>query len=219
MALSKKDIHVGRFFQEAKCRAQNKNVPFTITLKYLRETAKDHCPVFGHKFVWGRSLLGKGKTTGDSPSLDRIIPELGYVPGNVVFISHNANRIKNNATEKELYAVADWLHEARKKVNVNEKSAASLSTGDHQQGEVYPELGSFSATGFGEKCNNAHHHCGADARQDADHRAQASSGDSVGHGGQEVGTFVTSYDIQNNGLPCAENILAEYRRGHLPDKP
>ena len=157
MALSEKDIHVGRFFQEAKSRAQNKNVPFTVTLKYLREMAGDHCPVFGHKFVWGRSRLGKGKTTGDSPSLDRIIPELGYVPGNVVFISHNANRIKNNATEKELYAVADWLHEARKKVNVNEKSAASLSTGDHQQGEVYPELGSFSSTGFGEDNYYTHH--------------------------------------------------------------
>ena len=218
VALSEKDIHVGRFFQEAKSRAQNKNVPFTVTLKYLREMARDHCPVFGHKFVWGRSHLGKGKTTGDSPSLDRIIPELGYVPGNVVFISHNANRIKNNATEKELYAVADWLHEARKKVNVNEKSAASLSTGDHQQSEVYPELGPFSATGTWEDYYDAHHYCGANARQDADNSTQASSGDSMGSGSAQVGTFVTSYDIQNNGLPCAENILAEYRGRRIPDK-
>ena len=218
VALSEKDIHVGRFFQEAKSRAQNKNVPFTVTLKYLREMAGDHCPVFGHKFVWGRSRLGKGKTTGDSPSLDRIIPELGYVPGNVVFISHNANRIKNNATEKELYAVADWLHEARKKVNVNEKSAASLSTGDHQQSEVYPELGPFSATGTWEDYYDAHHYCGANARQDADNSTQASSGDSMGSGSAQVGTFVTSYDIQNNGLPCAENILAEYRGRRIPDK-
>ena len=218
MVLSEKDIHVGRFFQEAKSRAQNKNVPFTVTLKYLREMAGDHCPVFGHKFVWGRSRLGKGKTTGDSPSLDRIIPKLGYVPGNVVFISHNANRIKNNATEKELYAVADWLHEARKKVNVNEKSAASLSTGDHQQGEVYPELGSFSTTGFGEKCNNAHHYSGTISGQDIDYCAQESSGDSMGSGSAQVGTFVTSYDIQNNGLPCAEVILAEYRGRRIPDK-
>jgi len=218
VALSEKDIHVGRFFQEAKSRAQNKNVPFTVTLKYLREMAGDHCPVFGHKFVWGRSHLGKGKTTGDSPSLDRIIPELGYVPGNVVFISHNANRIKNNATEKELYAVADWLHEARKKVNVNEKSAASLSTGDHQQSEVYPELGPFSATGTWEDYYDAHHYCGANARQDADNSTQASSGDSMGSGSAQVGTFVTSYDIQNNGLPCAENILAEYRGRRIPDK-
>ncbi len=218
MALSEKDIHIGRFFQQSKSRAQNKNVPFTVTLKYLRDTAVDYCPVFGHKFVWGRSHLGKGKTTGDSPSLDRIIPELGYVPGNVVFISHNANRIKNNATEKELYAVADWLHEARKKVNVNEKSAASLSTGDHQQGEVYPELGSFSAAGTREDYYDLDHYQRTVRGEDSDYRTQTRGGDSMGSGSAQVGTFVTSYDIQNNGLPCAEVILAEYRGRRIPDK-
>ena len=217
MALSEKDIHVGRFFQEAKSRAQNKNVPFTVTLKYLREMAGDHCPVFGHKFVWGRSRLGKGKTTGDSPSLDRIIPELGYVPGNVVFISHNANRIKNNATEKELYAVADWLHEARKKVNVNEKSAASIPTGSNQQGKVYPELGSFSATGFGEKCNNAHHHCGADARQDSDYRTQTRGGDSVGARDKKMEPLIVAQSIEATWPREPEIIWVKDRGGHIPD--
>ena len=217
MALSKKNIHVGRFFQEAKYRAQNKNVPFTITLKYLRETAKDHCPVFGHKFVWGRSRLGKGKTTGDSPSLDRIIPELGYVPGNVVFISHNANRIKNNATEKELYAVADWLHEARKKVNVNERPAAHISERIDSQSEHDAKRRAVLAARLGEDRNHPDNHSGTIPGQDADHSTQESSGDSMGSGSAQVGTFVTSYDIQNNGLPCAEVILAEYRGGHLPD--
>ena len=219
MALSEKDVHIGRFFQEAKSRAKNKNVPFTITLKYLREIAGDYCPVFGHKFVWGPSRLGKGKTTGNSPSLDRIVPELGYVPENVVFISHNANRIKNNATEKELYAVADWLHEARKKVNAQTNTTAPVPAGNYQQSEDHVLDGFVLATGAGQDDDNTHNHCGTISWEDANHRAQASGGDSVGHGGQEVGTFVTSYDIQNNGLPCAENILAEHRRGHLPDKP
>ena len=217
MALSEKDIHVGRFFQEAKSRAQNKNVPFTVTLKYLREMAGDHCPVFGHKFVWGRSRLGKGKTTGDSPSLDRIIPELGYVPGNVVFISHNANRIKNNATEKELYAVADWLHEARKKVNVNEKSAASLSTGDHQQGEVYPELGSFSSTGFGEDNYYTHHYSGTISGQDIDYCAQESSGDSMGIGVQEMEALIIAQSIEATWPSEPKVIWIRDRGGHLPD--
>lgn len=42
-------------------------------------------------------------------SLDRIVPSLGYVPGNVAVISHRANRIKSDATADELRAVADWL--------------------------------------------------------------------------------------------------------------
>ena len=216
MALSEKDIHIGRFFQQSKSRAQNKNVPFTVTLKYLRDTAVDYCPVFGHKFVWGRSHLGKGKTTGDSPSLDRIIPELGYVPGNVVFISHNANRIKNNATEKELYAVADWLHEARK--NVKQKSAAPVSTGSDPQGEVYLELGTISAAGTREDYYDLDHYQRTVRGEDSDYRTQTRGGDSMGSGSAQVGTFVTSYDIQNNGLPCAEVILAEYRGRRIPDK-
>ena len=215
--LSEKDIHVGRFFQEAKSRAQNKNVPFTVTLKYLREMAGDHCPVFGHKFVWGRSRLGKGKTTGDSPSLDRIIPKLGYVPGNVVFISHNANRIKNNATEKELYAVADWLHEARKKVNVNEKSAASLSTGDHQQGEVYPELGSFSAAGTREDYYDLDHYQRTVRGEDSDYRTQTRGGDSVGARDKEMEPLIVAQSIEATWPREPEIIWVKDRGGHIPD--
>jgi hypothetical protein len=217
MKLSEKEIHIGRFFQEAKSRAQNKNVPFTITLKYLREVAGDHCPVFGHKFVWGRSKLGKGKTTGDSPSLDRIVPELGYVPGNVVFISHNANRIKNDATEKELYAVADWLHEARKKVNVNERPTAPVSEGTDSQSEHDAKRRALLAARLGEDRNDTNNHSGTIPGQDADHSAQESSGDSVGRGSEEVGTFVTSYDIQNNGYPCAETAGLRPKGRRIPD--
>jgi hypothetical protein len=41
-----------------------------------------------------------------SPALDRIVPHLGYVPGNVVVVSHRANFIKNNATVDELELIA-----------------------------------------------------------------------------------------------------------------
>lgn len=200
MALSEKDIHIGRFFQQSKSRAQNKNVPFTVTLKYLRDTAGDYCPVFGHKFVWGRSRLGKGKTTGDSPSLDRIIPELGYVPGNVVFISHSANRIKNDATEKELYAVADWLHEARKKVNAKQKSTTPVSTGSDQQSDADSKRRAVLAARLGEDRDNANYHSRTISGQDADYRTQESSGDSMGGGGQEVGTPASAQNLEDHGF-------------------
>jgi len=45
----------------------------------------------------------------DSPSVDRIRPELGYVPGNVAVISVKANFIKGNATAAEIRLVAEWL--------------------------------------------------------------------------------------------------------------
>ena len=38
--------------------------------------------------------------------MDRIRPKLGYVPGNVVVVSHKANAIKSNSTITELVEVA-----------------------------------------------------------------------------------------------------------------
>ena len=50
-----------------------------------------------------------GYAQPDSPSLDRIDPAKGYVPGNVVVMSHRANRIKGDATIEELLAVISFL--------------------------------------------------------------------------------------------------------------
>lgn len=55
----------------------------------------------------------------DSYSIDRLIPELGYVKGNVVVISYKANTIKNNATVDDLEKVLAWLKE-----KLNEKEAS-----------------------------------------------------------------------------------------------
>lgn len=41
--------------------------------------------------------------------MDRVIPELGYVKGNVEIISYRANRLKNDATYHELRAISLWL--------------------------------------------------------------------------------------------------------------
>jgi hypothetical protein len=38
-------------------------------------------------------------------SIDKIVPALGYVKGNVIIVSNRANIIKNNATPEEILAV------------------------------------------------------------------------------------------------------------------
>jgi hypothetical protein len=55
--------------------------------------------------VWG----GEGDDRNNSPSLDRVVPELGYVEGNVVWISNRANILKRDAAWEELQRVAEWL--------------------------------------------------------------------------------------------------------------
>lgn len=85
----------------AKVRAESYGVPFDITLEDLKY--EDYCPVFGTKFEWGSQI------TNQTPSLDRVIPEKGYVKGNVRVISMRANRLKNNATVEELEKVVEYM--------------------------------------------------------------------------------------------------------------
>lgn len=172
--------HLTTFLSQAKKRAQNKGIPFDLDLEYLMSIATDECPVFGIKFVWGRGLR---KRDFNGPSLDRIVQELGYVKGNVVFISFKANMIKQDVTEKELYAVADWLHDKRKEVmNAFKIEPTSVPEGSYIPGAVGNELGSISTPWTWEDGDDTHHHCGADARQDSDRSTETSSGDSVGRG-------------------------------------
>jgi hypothetical protein len=105
--------HLSSYLSDSKHRAKEKNLPFNLDLKYLESISTNECPIFKTTFDWGRDKKGQGN---ERPSLDRIIPELGYIKGNVAFISMWANSIKQDATEKELYAVADWIHEKRKYV-------------------------------------------------------------------------------------------------------
>ena len=92
-----------RAYSNAKQRAKKKGVPFSISVDDI--IIPTHCPVLGIELA----RCPGSKSGGDSsPSIDRIHPDLGYVPGNIEVISYRANRIKNNATAHALRAVADY---------------------------------------------------------------------------------------------------------------
>lgn len=86
--------------------AKRQNAVFEVSLEYLRSIAPDVCPVLGIQLSWG---ITKDVPSDDSPSLDKIKPELGYIEGNVAWISNRANMIKSNATPEELRAIANWI--------------------------------------------------------------------------------------------------------------
>jgi hypothetical protein len=86
----------------ARKRARMAGVPCTITRDDL--VIPSHCPVLGIPMT-----IGVGVCHAGSPTVDRLEPQLGYVPSNVTVISSKANRIKNNATEDELRAVLRWM--------------------------------------------------------------------------------------------------------------
>jgi len=92
-----------RLYHAAKERAIKKGLPFN--LRFPEDiNIPEYCPILGLKLEKGTD------TCGDcSPSLDRVIPELGYVRGNIVVISLKANQIKNNASSEEILKVGEWL--------------------------------------------------------------------------------------------------------------
>ena len=91
--------------RSTKTRANKNNIPFDIDEDYIKKIWPKHnrCPIFKIKLEQSNLYAGD-----QSPSLDRIIPKLGYVKGNVQIMSNKANRIKNNATFEELIIIGKY---------------------------------------------------------------------------------------------------------------
>lgn len=89
-------------FNQAKIRARKGGYPFTININDI--IIPKICPLLNIELK-----VNEGKVGANSPTLDKIIPALGYVPGNIIVISHKANAIKNNATLEEMKTlVTNW---------------------------------------------------------------------------------------------------------------
>lgn len=91
--------------ERARARAKKLSIPCTI--KECDVVIPEYCPILGIALIVGGT--GTNTSLPGSASLDRINPELGYIPGNVQVISYKANRMKNDATLKELKAFAAWV--------------------------------------------------------------------------------------------------------------
>ena len=86
----------------AKLRAKQNDVPFNISKSDI--IIPELCPILGLDLKVNQGKVGK-----NSPSLDRIVPELGYVVGNIQVISHLANTMKSSASKEELIKFAEWV--------------------------------------------------------------------------------------------------------------
>lgn len=82
----------------AKQRAKKYGLPFSITKEDV--VIPEFCPIMGFRL----NVDERARMSPSSPSLDKIDPQGGYVPGNVWVISWQANRMKHNASREELMA-------------------------------------------------------------------------------------------------------------------
>jgi hypothetical protein len=96
-------------FINIKSRARRAGIPFNLEFEDIVIPAV--CPLLGIPL-----MRGVGAPAPSSPSLDKIIPSLGYVKGTVQVISQKANAMKQNATLVEFETMArNWGEQIRGK--------------------------------------------------------------------------------------------------------
>ena len=106
---TKKEYVLRLMLIEAKKRAKSKELPFDLTVEWLEAMIVSHCPITLQPIDWLKEQVVNGSPSPNSPSIDRIIPELGYVQSNCAIISHRANAIKNSGTIDEHRRVVQYM--------------------------------------------------------------------------------------------------------------
>lgn len=91
-----------KMYNAARRRAEKKGIPFNIEISDI--IIPKVCPILGIEL-----RASKKRPSANSPSLDKIIPELGYVKGNIQVISWRANIIKHDASLDELQKIVDYI--------------------------------------------------------------------------------------------------------------
>ena len=85
-----------------RSRAKRRGVVCTIQSSDIVVPAR--FPILDVPFVFGDG------SHPHAPSVDRRVPSLGYVPGNVAVISQQANRMKSDCMDAAAFRrLADWL--------------------------------------------------------------------------------------------------------------
>ena len=142
-----------KMLDNAKARAERRNVPFDLTAADIE--VPTNCPLTDIPLI---SNLGSGGRQGgryNAPTLDRVIPEYGYVRGNVRVISHLANSMMWEETNPKLLSkaaitfaerVADYFNEEKLNADIDSRYRdgsfvtefdSNLVPSD--QGSEYPE--------------------------------------------------------------------------------
>ena len=93
-------------FQNARGRAKKRGLPYDHNPSGL--DLPDLCPVLGILLKYGER---RKLPAPDSPSLDRIIPKLGYTCSNLRVISWRANVLKRDASIEEIRRVLAYMEE------------------------------------------------------------------------------------------------------------
>lgn len=93
---------VRRMLHGLKARAKKNGMKFSLSREDI--TIPDICPVLGIRLV-----KGSGGFLANSPSVDRMDNNQGYVPGNVQVVSLRANLLKRDGTLDEFRKIVAYM--------------------------------------------------------------------------------------------------------------
>ena len=80
-----------------------------LTVGYLMSLlgANPYCECCGKRLDIGFKL--DACPNNNSPSIDRVVPRLGYTKGNIAILCWRCNNLKRDATSAELRQIAHWM--------------------------------------------------------------------------------------------------------------
>jgi hypothetical protein len=96
-----------RQFCTRKQSADRRGIPFTIKFEDIQQPK--FCPVLGIELNYNWS--GDHRRDEAKATIDKVIPGLGYIPGNVFVISWRANKLKSDMTLDELQRIMNYIKE------------------------------------------------------------------------------------------------------------
>ena len=112
-------IGSNRFFTNASSKLKNKakelKLDFNLDSNYLKDIfpVDGKCPALNLTLEKGTNGVSKD----ESPSLDRINNKLGYIKGNVQWVSKLANQIMTSATPDQVVQVGNYFKKIVEKKN------------------------------------------------------------------------------------------------------
>jgi hypothetical protein len=90
----------------ARGRAKRKNIEVSLDQEFIISIAPECCPVLGIPLLYASDT---NKKTDNSPTIDRLDPNVGYIPSNISVISEKANRGKSDASLDQLVRLLEYV--------------------------------------------------------------------------------------------------------------
>ena len=109
---------------KASCR--QRKIPYDLDEVYLEQIWTKFCPISGIKLEWSSS--SQDRCSENVAELDRFKPELGYIKGNVSWISRKMNNLKSNGAIEDFEKILQWM----KNWTTPEIKAVELKTLDRE---------------------------------------------------------------------------------------